>query len=737
MTETSVGTPGLALVCDFDGTVTDVPWDDLGLANRAAELSHFACVLDPDSVQKGLALFLFVKENGAAFGWELNVNTDGKPRQLTFTGAVLRDKVLLLAADATSEAGQVYDGLSHVINEQVNAIRSLNKITAGHPQMSAAAESVESFDRKMVQDLLHLNNRLVNAERDLARKNSELKRLSTVLSKDLHLAHRVVQCSGEAVVVADRDRRIVDINQAFTSITGFARHEVLHTVLHVSEPTHHDAGFLESVWEQVATRGNWQGECVGRRRNGEAFPKWLSLSTVPDDRGDVGHYVATFSDITRLKNAEERWQHLAFYDSLTHLPNRVLFKDRLRQEFARAERAGETPVLLFIDLDDFKMVNDSLGHDAGDELLCQAARRIETCVRDEDWIARLGGDEFTVVVSGCPTEIDVMDVCDRIIATFSTPFLVGDQSVRIGASIGVARYPSDGADPDTLTKHADVAMYAAKGDGRNTSRFYSRSLGERISRHLQVKTQIAQGLQRDEFRVYLQPEVSLETGAIVAVEALLRWQHPTNGLILPDQFVPVAEDSGLIVELGEFVIAEAIRMVKALRQTVLPDVRIAVNVSRRQLASPDFTRFVVTELATQQVPGSALIVELTESMAMGNMEHTVEVLETLREHGVAAAIDDFGTGYSSLTSLRQLPVECLKIDRSFVADADTSRGSESIVRAIAAMARSLELVTVAEGVERESQRELLRDAGCSIAQGYLFGQPRSFDAMMAWLSPRR
>ncbi len=724
MTGVPAGVTGLALVCDFDGAVIEVPWDDLGLVSAATDLSHVACLLDPGSVQKGLALFLFVKENGAAFGWELNLATPDGPRHLHFSGTVLRDRVVLLAAEHPQEIGQVYDGLSHVINEQINAMRSLHKRAAGgRGRAHGEGAPKEQFDREMVQDLLRLNNRLVNAERELARKNSELKRLSSVLSKDLHLAHRVVQCSGEAVVVADRERRVVDVNQAYTAMTGFAPHEVLRTPLHLTSSEHHDPAFEEEIWGAVDQRGGWQGECVGTRRNGQVFPKWLSVSAVPDDGGKVAHYVAIFSDITRLKDAEERWQRLAFYDSLTRLPNRVLFKDRLQQGIARAHREEEPLVLMLIDLDDFKLVNDSLGHDAGDDLLCQAARRIEACVRESDTISRLGGDEFTVIVNGCPSDIDVTNLTEKIIQAFATPFFVGDRSVQIGASIGIARYPSDGQDPDTLTKNADAAMYAAKSGGRNTSRFFSRALGERISYHLQVRTQIAQGLQRGEFVVHLQPEIDLHTGEIVMLEALARWNHPERGLVEPAHFIPIAEESGLILELGEVVLREAIRLVAELRAGPLPEARIAVNVSRRQISAPGLVDAVVGALAAHHVPATALLLEVTESVAMGDMEHTAQVLEALRAHGVGAAIDDFGTGYSSLTYLRRLPVQCLKIDQSFVADADVSPESATIIRAITAMARSLGLRTVAEGIERRSQHDLLREVGCDVGQGYWFARP--------------
>ena len=738
MTDAYADHPGFGLVCAYDGIVNDVLWDDLGILGRMSGGSHFACILDPGSVQKGLALLLYVKEHRAAFGWELNVTTDGGPVPVSFAAAVLLDRVVLLATIPSREEGQIYNGLSHVINEQINALRTLNRRSRASSTTNATATaSTEAspvrFDQEMLRDMLQLNNRLINAERELARKNSELKRMSAMLSKDLQLAHRVLQCTGEAVAIADRDRRVVDINQAYTAITGFTRQEMLGQPLKLTETEQHDDGFVESIWEQVASRGSWQGECVGRRRSGALFPEWLSVSSVPDERGGPGHYVVNFSDISRLKTAEEKWQRLAFYDSLTRLPNRVLFKDRLQQAIVRARRDEEPLVLMFIDLDEFKIVNDSLGHDAGDELLRQAARRIEACVRETDSIARLGGDEFTVIMNGLDSEYDIMLVCDKIIQTFAAPFLIGEQNVHVGTSIGIARYPVDGEDPDTLTKNADAAMYAAKSAGRNTSRFFSRSLGERVSRHLQVKTEIARGLQLGEFSLHLQPEVDLHSGRMVALEALIRWNHPEQGFIPPDQFIPIAEESGLIVELGEFVIREAIRLVKELRSGCCPDARIAVNVSRRQIAAPGLVDFIVAELGRHELPGTALIVEVTESMTMGNLDHTIQVLQMLKDHGIGSAIDDFGTGYSSLNYLRRLPAEFLKIDKSFIADADVSRESETIIRAITAMARSLELKTVAEGVERSSQHELLRTLGCDIGQGFWFARPQPVESLVAAL----
>lgn len=715
---------GFAFICGFDGIIKEVVWDDFGLDNALVGLAHFVTIFDPLSVQKGLEMFLYVKEHGVAFGWEINLRVDGEPRPFCFTAASVGDRLIVLGSAAWQGAAQIYEGLSHLINEQVNSLRTLAKaVRKGRSIPSDEAEQLpDRFTGEIISDMLELNNRLVNAERELARKNSELRRMSTVLSKDLYLAHRVLQCSGEAVVVADHNRRVVDVNSAYTAITGYGKTESVGQPLALAEPGYDDEMFISAIWESLETRGLWQGETLGRRKNGELFPKWLSISTVQEENGKASHFVVIFSDISRLKHAEEKWQRLAFYDTLTGLPNRVLFRDRLQQAIAKAHRDGEALALLFIDLDDFKVVNDSLGHDAGDQLLCEAARRIEACTRESDTICRLGGDEFTAIVTGCSQNESIEHVCGKIIATLNEPFTIHERAVHIGASIGVARYPVDGDDLDFLTKNADAAMYAAKAGGRNTHRFFSQSLGEKLSNHLNLKAQIAQGLQVGEFELFLQPEVQLSTGRVLCLEALVRWHHPERGLVMPDDFIGVAEDSGLILELGEFVIVEALRLIRSLRDQGWPELRVAVNISRRQLVQPQLVHFILGQLKARSLPGHALVVEVTESMVIGHMDNAVHVLNSLKAHGVEAAIDDFGTGYSSLSLLRRLPVEYIKIDKSFVTDADIAPESETIIRAISAMAKSLGLKLIAEGIERPEQEKILRKIGCEMGQGYLYSK---------------
>jgi diguanylate cyclase (GGDEF)-like protein/PAS domain S-box-containing protein len=736
-TTTTDATPdlGLAVICRFDGMITEVLWDDFALSDNLAGLSHFVAIFDPKSVQKGLSLFLHVKEHRVAFGWEINLIYRDQPVPFSFSAAAVDDRIVLLASSAGQDNSRIYDGLTGVINQQINSLRALSKRAkedSGEPRQ--AKDPPDQYSGEMLQDMLQLNNRLVNAERDLARKNAELRRLSTVLSKDLYLAHRVLQCSGEAVAIADQDRRIIDVNQAYTAITGFGKQEIIGTTLILCDNNPVEGTSFVDIWDSVSARGFWQGECSSRRKSGEPFPKWLSISTVPDEQGRANHYVAVFSDITRLKTAEEKWQRLANYDSLTDLPNRVLFKDRLQQAILRAHRDNELLALLFIDLDDFKVVNDSLGHDAGDQLLREAARRIASCTRETDSICRLGGDEFTVILSGPRGNADIARVCDKLKAVFGAPFFIGDAEFHVGASIGVARYPYDGDDPDVLTKNADAAMYAAKSEGRNTSRFFSESLGEEISTYVALRTRMTRGLANGEFLLHLQPQVDLHSGEVRALEALVRWNHPERGMIGPDAFIPIAEESGVIMDLGEFVINEAIRLVREARSTGWPELRMAINVSRRQLLMPALPELISTRLLQNNLPGSALIVEVTESMVMGNLESVVHTLSRLREHGVAAAIDDFGTGYSSLSLLRRLPVEFLKIDRSFVADADITAEGRSIVQAIAVMAKSLGLKIIAEGVERPQQEALLREIGCDVGQGYWYARPLPHEELIGFLN---
>ncbi|MCG7874613.1 MAG: EAL domain-containing protein [Candidatus Thiodiazotropha lotti] len=726
---------GLALVCNHDGLIMEVLWDDLSLSDNLIGLSHFVSIFDPKSVQKGLSLFLYVKENRVAFGWEINLSYNGKPVPFYFSSVALNDQIVLLASTMGQDETFIFNGLTEVINEQITSLRALNKRhNEGADPDTHTDDASDSFAGDMIQDMLQLNNRLVNAERELARKNAELKRLSTVLSKDLYLAHRVLQCSGEAVVVANHNRQIVDVNQAYAAITGYSKQETVGRDLNFCSNKDQENQLEAEIWASVTSMGYWKGECTFRRKSGELFPKWMSINTVPDDSGEASHYVVIFSDITRLKSAEEKWQRLAFYDSLTGLPNRVLFVDRLDQAIAKAKRGNATFALLFVDLDDFKMVNDSLGHDAGDQLLREAATRIRGITRETDSLCRLGGDEFTVIINDIEHETDVVNVCDKLLVSIAAPFVICDQIFHLGASIGIAQYPDDGEKPDLLTKNADAAMYAAKSAGRNTYRFFSASLGQKISKDLAIKSEMIQGLVEDQFRVYLQPELDLKSGEITGLEALVRWQHPERGLIFPDEFIGIAEETGVIVGLGDFVINESIRIIGKLRQSGWPKLRIAVNVSQRQLLDLELAKSIVDRVQEAGLPGSALMVEITESMVMDNIDNARTTLLQLRDHGIATAIDDFGTGHSSLSLLRRLPVEYLKIDKTFVSDSDITTEGRTMVETIIAMANSLGLKTIAEGVERVEQQELLKEMGCDIGQGYMYSRPIPYDALIDYIT---
>ncbi len=723
---------GIAFVCNYDGKILEVIWDDFGCRDTLIELSHFVSIFDSGSIQKGLAFFLYVKEHGVAFGWEINLFLKGMIYPFHFTAATLGDRLVILGSSAWQGHNKIYEGMSQVISDQVNNMRALtrsSRLSNNHEIM----ELSDKFNSEIIREMLELNNRLVNAERQLARKNAELRRISAVLTKDLYLAQRVVQCSGEAVIVVDGDHKIIDVNSAYTGITGYTKQESIGTQLSLIDRSNEEVNAIAIIWEIVAKQGHWQGECWGRRKCGEIFPKWLSVSVVLNNIGEPHHYVIIFSDISRLKHAEERWQHLAFYDSLTNLPNRTLFKDRLEQAIVQASRDGKTLALLYIDLDDFKAVNDSLGHEAGDRLLNETAQRLNSATRETDTIYRLGGDEFTIIVYDCKDEFRIIQLCNKIIHVLSESFKINESFVHIGASIGVARFPMDGQESDVLIKNADAAMYAAKESGRNTSRFFSKSLGEKVVNYLNMKTQIAQGLQNKEFCLFLQPEIDLLSGNILSIEALVRWQHPRRGLVEPDDFIPIAEESGLIIELGEFVMCEAIRFVRCLSDLGWNKLRIAVNVSGRQMALPGFTQFIINQLNENKVNGYSLILEITESMVLGNLEHSIEVLQALKAHGIQTAIDDFGTGYSSLSYLHRLPVEFLKIDKSFIKDADCNSESKPIICAISAMAKSLGIKTIAEGIERQTQEVILKELGCDIGQGYLYSKPLSYDDFVVFM----
>ncbi|HUI72724.1 MAG TPA: EAL domain-containing protein [Spirochaetia bacterium] len=541
--------------------------------------------------------------------------------------------------------------------------------------------------------------------------------------KRVLLDAQVFESATEAVVITDTEQRIVDVNRAFTTITGYTREEILGENVSILSSDRQDARFYEEMWESVRLQGSWRGEIWDRRKNGEVFPKLLSISAVKDETGKVTRYIGLFSDITTIKQAQEKLSEMAHYDSLTGLPNRRYFLDRLKANLEQARRVREGVALMFVDLDGFKLVNDNLGHKAGDELLREVGNRIRRCVRESDMVARIGGDEFTVILSRIKRSDNASIVARKILEKIYEPIILEQKELFISSSIGIAVFPEDSLDMEGLLQDADTALYRAKDLGKNGYQFFSREMNTRAMERLTLQTHIRQGLANREFTAYYQPQVDAATGRLVGLEALARWNSPHIGLVSPDRFIPLAEETGLIHELGEMILREACGQGRLWRDQGMPQVRIAVNISAHQLRRPDFVPKIESAVRETGFPPELLELELTESILVDDSLPDLEKLSQIKAMGIRLTIDDFGTKYSSFAYLRRLPIDRLKIDRTFVQDLPGDLRCAEIVSAITALSRSLSIDVVAEGVETAAQAELLRDRGCLALQGYYCSRP--------------
>jgi diguanylate cyclase (GGDEF)-like protein/PAS domain S-box-containing protein len=543
------------------------------------------------------------------------------------------------------------------------------------------------------------------------------------LEQRLQLDQKIIENSAEAVVVTDAEALILDVNAAYTAITGYEREEVLGKNPRINKSGHHGKEFYAEMWRQLIENGSWSGEILDRRKNGEIFEKWLTISAIRDSSNVTVNYVGIFNDITEKRNVERKLKNLLFYDPLTKLPNRTLFQERLEQAML-ASQNHDIPLALFcIDLDRFKDVNDTLGHKAGDELLVQAAKRIRGGVRKSDMVARLCGDEFTVILSEIKFRESVGHLARRLIHLLQQPFHISGEEVFINASIGISLYPDDGMETEALIRNADTAMHFAKKREHGSYQHFRSQMNERLMQRLNLEKHLHHALEHGQFALYYQPKYSLAEERIVGAEALIRWLHPEEGVISPAEFIPIAEESGLISKLGEWCLQTACRQAKEWQVQGLGPLRMAVNLSSRQLKGRELLTVLRTVLAETGLAPALLELEITESAVMEDPELAVELLEEIRRSGIRIAIDDFGTGYSSLAYLKKFPVNTLKIDQSFVADLTKDSDDAAIVESIIQMAHNLNLEVVAEGVETEEQLAFFRAKKCHEVQGYYFSKP--------------
>ena len=549
---------------------------------------------------------------------------------------------------------------------------------------------------------------------------------------ETQMAASVFHNTMEGIIVTATDGTILSVNPGFSRITGYSPDEALGQTPRLLKSDHHDEPFYRNLWQSITQSGVWQGEIWNRRKGGEAYLEWLTITMIPGPDGKPFRYVSVFNDITENRQKDEHIRHLAFHDALTGLPNRLLLQDRLNHAIEIARRDGSQVAVMFIDLDRFKVVNDSLGHDVGDMLLIQVTQRLGQCLRKSDTIARQGGDEFVVLLSDFEAIGEVAEVAEKIIAVLVAPVMVKEQEIHIGASIGIALFPQDGDDVTSLMRDADTAMYRAKNAGRNTFRFFDLNMDGEATERLSLEAGLRRALDNREFQLFYQPKVNLETGKVSGAEALIRWNSPDRGLVPPDSFIPLAEESGLIGRIGDWVLEEACCQLVAWRKEGLV-IRVAVNVSGRQFFESDFAAKVASVLAIHNLPASALEVELTESTVMSDPDRAIGQLTRLQALGVTVSIDDFGTGYSSLSYLKRLPLDTIKIDRSFVHHLNDQIDNAAIVRAILGLGEALGMSTIAEGVETAEEERHLQNAGCAVGQGFKYARPLPASDFMDWV----
>ncbi len=545
---------------------------------------------------------------------------------------------------------------------------------------------------------------------------------------------RVFDMMAEAVVVADAETKILTVNAAFTTLTGYAREEAVGKTTTLLQSGRHGKDFYNSMWKSLRERGCWQGEIWNRRKNGEIFLEWLSINAVKDANGRIVNYVGVFRDITIVKGSQQRMEFLATHDELTTLPNRVLLNDRLRLAIDRAERAETCLALLIVDLDNFKMINDTLGHEMGDDLLMQTASRLKECVRAEDTVARMGGDEFVVLLEATDKE-NATVTAERILHGLSDSYKIGEQECFASASVGISFFPNDAIEQSDLLRHADTAMYRAKEQGKNNFQFFSNEMAESSRHRLNIERGLRHAIKNQELFIEYQPQIDMRNNELVGAEALIRWQR--DGQVVPPlSFIPVAEESSLIIDIGEWVVGEACRQLRKWNADGLPGFSVSVNISARHFRQMDMVSRIKSIVLDAGVAPCRLCLEITEG-AMENVNAAMSMLTELHEFGFKTSVDDFGTGFSSLSHLKRFPIHELKIDRSFVDGIVNDRDDRAITSAIISMAGHLGLRVVAEGVETEEQLSELQSLGCDIGQGYFYAKPlpvKEFDEwVVSWI----
>ncbi len=601
-----------------------------------------------------------------------------------------------------------------------------------------------NFFNYMMDQIVLQKNELLNEIRERFRAEKRLEDLSNQqqinllsASEELKLSAKVFESTTEGIIITDQDGRFQTVNKAFTKITGYTKDDVLDKNIRIFKTDDHDEDFILVHIQSLKSAGFWQGEVLTRRKDDKLITVRVNINTILSSNQEIVNYVCVFSDISQMKKSEDRLNFLAHHDLLTGLPNRLLFHDRLQQVIKESMRYNKCTAVLFVDLDRFKIVNDTLGHSIGDYLLKEVAERLLSCVRYSDTVSRWGGDEFTIILTNLSKPQDAAKISQKILNSLSQIFCIKENEFYISASIGISLYPYDGEDVEALIKNSDTAMYNAKEKGKNNYQFYEKNIQTISIEWLSLEAKLRQALEREELELYYQPQIDLRTGVIRGAEALIRW--PMNGKIIhPGDFINMAEETGLIIPLGQWVIFKACQQNKFWQQQGFPPIQMAVNLSAKQFLREDFFTTIDKTIQDNCINPKFLELELTESTFMKDTEQTKNILNKLKKRGgISISIDDFGTGYSSLSYLKRFPVDTLKIDKSFIQDISNSSDDSAITSAIIAIGHSLRLSVIAEGVETKEQLDFLIDNQCDKAQGYYFSHPLSADDFTKLLKTRK
>ncbi|WP_129600809.1 sensor domain-containing protein [Anaerophilus nitritogenes] len=545
------------------------------------------------------------------------------------------------------------------------------------------------------------------------------------MSKKIKIAQKILDSTKEGIVITDIKGNIKWVNPAFTTITGYEKEEVLEKNPRILKSQRHDSLFYKNMWKSILQKGFWQNEIWNRRKNGETYLEWLTISSVLDDEGKIIYYISVFHDLTESMLQEEYIKYQANYDALTDLPNRYLLKDRIDRGITHVCKKKKILAVFFLDVDRFKRINETLGHYIGDVLIQKIGKRLKECMNEEDTVGRLGGDEFIIILEEEENTKQIMKKAQKILKIFDEPFLLDGYTTYITASMGISIYPSDGKDADHLIKNAETAMYRAKAKGKNGYQLYTAKMNQKALEKLTIENDMHKALERKEFVLYYQPQVEATTGRIIGVEALIRWNHPQKGMIPPGEFISLAEETGFIVPLGEWVIYEACRQGRLWEEKGLKGIQISVNLSPLQFQQKNIIEKIKSILEKTGMKAENLEIEITESGAMINPDFTIELLKEMKKMNIKVAIDDFGTGYSSLSYFTKFPIDKMKIDQSFIRNICSDDRNRAIVLAIINIAKSLGLSCIAEGVETQDELDLLIEYECEQIQGYFFSRPIS------------